>query len=276
MTAGAKKTLAGWRQISRFAGGGLQKQRKKRVRNAIRRRLPLDCLQTKRRRRKSRRVPQPRSVPEGGSNYVAAVKEIEERFKVALVKMSKSPKWKVGEGRSCIKYSASDGVSYEKYDADGRLVLVSNERSDFEELKAFDERREVLLKEEREVWAQTKGITYEDAMSRSNEWQNVGFAGRRPLLGGLRRPGGLGSGLAGGGSLRARRLQRQQEAAAVAARQREELAAKDAERQAQAEQEKRQREAERAEQRQQLLAIQEELKRVRGEATSASKAEGRK
>ena len=218
----------------------------------------------------------PRSVPEGGSNYVAAVKEIEERFKVALVEMSKSPKWKVGEGRSCIKYSASDGVYFEKYDADGRLVLVSNERSDFEELKAFDERREVLLKEEREVWTQTKGITYEDAMSRSNEWQNVGFSGRRPLLGGLRRLGGLGSGLAGGGSLRARRLQRQQEAAAVAARQREELAAKDAERQAQVEQEKRQREAERAEQRQQLLAIQEELKRVRGEATSASKAEGRK
>lgn len=218
----------------------------------------------------------PRNVREGSSNYVAAVKAIEGRFNVALVDMNGTPKWKVGEGRSCIKYSASDGVYFEKYDADGRLVLVSNERSDFEELKAFDERREVLLKEEREVWAQTKGITYENAMSRSNEWQNVGFAGRRPLLGGLRRPGGLGSGLTGGGSLRARRLQRQQEAAAVAARQREELAAKDAERQAQAEQEKRQREAERAEQRQQLLAIQEELKRVRGEATSASKAEGRK
>ena len=218
----------------------------------------------------------PRNVREGSSNYVAAVKAIEGRFNVALVDMNGTPKWKVGEGRSCIKYSASDGVYFEKYDADGRLVLVSNERSDFEELKAFDERREVLLKEEREVWAQTKGITYENAMSRSNEWQNVGFAGRRPLLGGLRRPGGLGSGLTGGGSLRARRLQRQQEAAAVAARQREELAAKDAERQAQAEQEKRQREAERAEQRQQLLAIQEELKRVRGGATSASKAEGRK
>lgn len=189
----------------------------------------------------------PRSVREGSSNYVAAVKAIEGRFNVALVDMNGTPKWKVGEGRSCIKYSASDGVYFEKYDADGRLVLVSNERSDFEELKAFDERREVLLKEEREVWVRTKGITYENAMSRSNEWQNVGFVGRRPLLGGLRRPGGSGSGLTGGGSLRARRLQRQQEAAAMAARQREELAAKDAERQAQAEQEKRQREAKRAE-----------------------------
>ena len=166
--------------------------------------------------------------------------------------MNGAPKWNVGEGRSCIKYCASDGVYFEKYDADGRLVLVSNERSDFEELKAFDERREVLLKEEREVWAKAKGITYEDAMSRSNEWQNVGLRG----------------------SLRARRLRRQQEAAAAAAKQREEHAAKDAERQACAEQEKRQRKAERAEQRQQLLEIQEELKRVR-EAKTAANAEGR-
>ena len=81
-----------------------------------------------------------------------------------------------------------------------------------------------------------------------------------------RRPG-----LLGGGSLRARRLQRQQEAAAAAAKQREDQAAKDAERQAQAEQEKQQHEAERAEQRQQLLAIQEELKKVR-EAKAAEEA----
>ena len=83
-----------------------------------------------------------------------------------------------------------------------------------------------------------------------------------PAAGDARHPGLLGGGLAGG-SLRARRLQRQQEAAAAAAQQREEQAAKDAERQAQAEQE-------RAEQRQQLLAIQEELKRVR-EAKAAAK-----
>ena len=87
---------------------------------------------------------------------------------------------------------------------------------------------------------------------------------------GMRRPGLLGGGLLGG-SLRARRLQRQQAAEADAAKQREEQAAKDAERQAQAEQEKQQREAERAEQRQQLLAIQEELKRVR-EAKAAAEA----
>ena len=81
------------------------------------------------------------------------------------------------------------------------------------------------------------------------------------------RPGLLG------GSLRARRLQRQQAAAADEAKRKEEQAAKDAERQAQAEQEKAQREAERAEQRQQLLAIQEELKRVRESKAEAAKSD---
>ena len=83
------------------------------------------------------------------------------------------------------------------------------------------------------------------------------------------------SGLLGGSkSLRARRLQRQQEAAAAAEKQKEEAAAREAERQAQAEQEKQQREAERAEQRQQLLAIQEELKKVReAKAAEAAKSE---
>ena len=90
--------------------------------------------------------------------------------------------------------------------------------------------------------------------------------------GGVRRPGLLGGGLLGGGSLRARRLQRQQAAAADAAKQQEGQAAREAERQAQAEAEKQQREAERAEQRQQLLAIQEELKRVR-EAKMAAGAD---
>lgn len=184
--------------------------------------------------------------------------------------MNGNSKWKIGEGLSCIKYCASDGVYYEKYDAEGRLVKISGCRSDFEELKAVDERREELLKVERDAWATAKGITYEDAMSRSNEWLNVIYLGSRPRLGGLRQPGGSGTGLLGG-SLRARRLRRQQETAAVAAI-REELAAKDAERQALAEQENAQRTAERAEQRQQLLAMQEELKRVR-EARSAAKTE---
>lgn len=64
-------------------------------------------------------------------------------------------------------------------------------------------------------------------------------------------------------SLRARRRQRQQADAAEQAKAAAAAAEREAERQAQAEQEKQQREAERAEQRQQLLAIQEELKRVR-------------
>ena len=100
-----------------------------------------------------------------------------------------------------------------------------------------------------------------------------GTAPAATVPGTTRRPGMLGGGLLGG-SLRARRLQRQQAAEADAAKQREEQAAKDAERQAQAEQEKQQREAERAEQRQQLLAIQEELKRVReAKAAEAAKSE---
>ena len=85
-----------------------------------------------------------------------------------------------------------------------------------------------------------------------------------------RRTGGL---FGGGGSLRARRLQRQQAAQAAAAKQQEEQAARDAERQAQAERERAQREAERAEQRQQLLAIQEELKRVREAKAAAANGE---
>ena len=92
-----------------------------------------------------------------------------------------------------------------------------------------------------------------------------------PAANGMRRPSLLGGGLMGG-SLRARRMQRQQEAQAAAAKQQEEQAAREVERQAQAEQEKQQRDAERAEQRQQLLAIQEELKRVR-EAKAAAKSE---
>ena len=91
------------------------------------------------------------------------------------------------------------------------------------------------------------------------------------------RPGLLGGGLLGGvGSLRAGRMQRQQEAAAAEAKQQEAKAAeaaKEAERQAQAEEEKRQREAERAEQRQQLLAIQEELKKVREAKAAAAHEE---
>lgn len=68
-------------------------------------------------------------------------------------------------------------------------------------------------------------------------------------------------------SLSSRRKQRQAAAAAEQAKAEAAAAAREAEReaerQAQAEQEKQQREAERAEQRQQLLAIQEELRRVR-------------
>ncbi len=68
-------------------------------------------------------------------------------------------------------------------------------------------------------------------------------------------------------------LRRQQEENAAKARDAAETAAREAARQEQAEQDRAQREAERAEQRQQLLAIQEELKRVR-EAKSSEKKDG--
>ena len=100
-----------------------------------------------------------------------------------------------------------------------------------------------------------------------------GSAPAATASGAVRRPGLLGGGQLGG-SLRARRLQRQQEEQAAAAKQKEEAEAKDAERLAQAEADKQQREAERAEQRQQLLAIQEELKRVREAKAAAETAKG--
>ena len=68
-------------------------------------------------------------------------------------------------------------------------------------------------------------------------------------------------GLFGGGSLRDRRNRRRQEELQAAFE--KTAAAKEAERAAQVEVENAKREAERAEQRQQLMAIQEELKRVR-------------
>ena len=86
-----------------------------------------------------------------------------------------------------------------------------------------------------------------------------------------RRPGLIGGGLLGAGSLRARRMQRQQEAEAKRQEAKAAEEAREAERQAQAEADKQQREAERAEQRQQLIAIQEELKKVR-EAKAAAEA----
>ena len=102
----------------------------------------------------------------------------------------------------------------------------------------------------------------------------AGSASTPAATGGMRRPGLSGGGLLGGGTLRARRMQRKQEEQAAAAKRQEEQAVKDAERQAQAEADKAQREAERAEQRQQLLAIQEELKRVREAKAAAEKPEG--
>lgn len=95
---------------------------------------------------------------------------------------------------------------------------------------------------------------------------------------GVSRSTGLN--LSQGGSLRARRLQRKQEAAAAqakaAAAAAEREVARETERRALTDQEKAQREAELAEQRAQLLAIREELKRVReAKAAAAEKQKGK-
>ena len=94
---------------------------------------------------------------------------------------------------------------------------------------------------------------------------------------GARRSGLFGGGVRGvplgGGSLRAKRLQRQQEAQAAAAKQQEEQAARERERQAQAEQEKQQRDAELAETRRQLQDISEQLRKNR-EAKAAKGENG--
>ena len=96
-----------------------------------------------------------------------------------------------------------------------------------------------------------------------------GSSGAPRYAGGLLRRQGA-SGLLGG-SLRDRRRMRQQLAQEEQAKAAAAAAEERAQRDAQAAEEKAQREAERAEQRQQLLAIQEELKRVR-EAKAAEAA----
>ena len=127
-----------------------------------------------------------------------------------------------------------------------------------------------ISKDEIEVFLTLGGNSATDAAATSR----AGGAGTPAANPAVRSPFGLKGGLSGVGSLRARRLQRQQEAAAAQAQEAAAAAereAREAERQAQAEAEKAQREQERAEQRQQLLAIQEELKKVR-EAKAAVKA----
>ena len=101
----------------------------------------------------------------------------------------------------------------------------------------------------------------QDATQRTSGAGGVGGASR--IGGGLHSRGGFLGGGGMGGTLRAKRLQRQQREQEQNAQRQQEQAQREAEREAKAEEEKQQREAERAEQRQQLLAIQEELKRVR-------------
>lgn len=125
-----------------------------------------------------------------------------------------------------------------------------------------------IAKDEIEVTLTLGGDSSKDgnATSRAGDAQRPAGGGRSRLSGNL-----LGGGMSNVSSLRARRLQRQQQAAAEQARQAEESAAREAERQAQVEQDKQQREQERAEYRRQMQELQEEmLKRVREERAKSS------
>ena len=125
-----------------------------------------------------------------------------------------------------------------------------------------------IAKGEIEVSLSLGGNSAKDAGATAKAGESAPSSSPR---GSLFRSGSPRAGLLGG-SLRARRLQRQQQQQAAQQQAAAEAAEKEAERQALVEQEKAQREAERVEQRQQLLAIQEELKRVR-EAKAAAKSD---
>ena len=150
-----------------------------------------------------------------------------------------------GDGRKDFRYLGGPGVGY----AGGRRLVES-----------FYSGR---MKDAAKDWGLRVALVKSSELLKKAQEEKAVAANNR-----LRRPGGLL-----GGSLRARRLQRQQAAQADAAKQQTEEAAKDAERQAQAAAEKAQREAERAEQRRQLAAINEELKKVREQKAAAAKSE---
>lgn len=128
-----------------------------------------------------------------------------------------------------------------------------------------------VVKDDVEVSLTLGGNSSKDAnaTTRANAGPTPAAAGgaQRPGLLSGRRNGGFGGGMLG------RRKQREQEEAARRAQAQAAAAEKEAERQAQAEQDKQQAEKDRAEQRQQLMAIQEELKRVREAKTAAEAAD---
>ena len=145
-----------------------------------------------------------------------------------------------------------------------RYYLKVGEKRDGWEVKEADaaEARMTIAKGEVEV---TLTLGGDSSKTEGATTKAGGAASRRPAFSGR-------SSLFGGGSLAARRQQRRRQQEEEQAQANAAAEAKEAERQAQAEVEKQQREAERAEQRQQLLAIQEELKKVR-EAKASAKAE---
>ena len=146
----------------------------------------------------------------------------------------------IGMGRDALMYEDSTNVARS---LQGRLHRSAGDQ-DWKSIQSFSRRFKISRSK------RTTGeyiVTISD-QRKGGEPEVDEFAARSGLL---------------DGSLRARRMARQQTAQEAAKKQTADAAAKDAERQVQAEQEKAEREAERAQQRQQLMAIQEELRRVR-------------
>jgi len=144
--------------------------------------------------------------------------------------------WERGKATCLIDNFSSN--NWRKYDEDGRLVK-SGPRTEFAEYVWMTNRHAVISARLREEWAKKHGLTLEQAEKRAQKlieaMKSSSAVGCRPILGGP---------LAAQSQLPVQQVLT----------------------------DKAQREAERAEQRQQLQAIQEELKRVREARAAAEMA----
>lgn len=121
--------------------------------------------------------------------------------------------WKRGCGGSLIaEKQIWSGRAVEKFDSEGRLVWICSMdglTEDAEELNWISAERKTALEACQLKWAKEHGMTFDEAKAKYAKWKEEHSVGRP--LGGLRRPG-----MFGGGLLRARRLQRQQESGSQA------------------------------------------------------------
>lgn len=172
-------------------------------------------------------------------------KELEERFRCSFADGTTTV-WKVASGKSCICFCSRNFAM--RINAQGMIEEVAPADS-FEEIRAMRNERERVLCEKQSKWAKDHDMTLEESMKKYEEWRrrprslaHPSFGGgllRNRQQGGLLRPRGRSL----GGLLRDPGRQNPNYT--------------------------RSEEEGREEQRQQLLAIQEELRRVR-EAKAAA------